>query len=335
MDVPLLLWLRSYLENRSQCVRVKGCISRPILITTGIPQGSHLGPLLFTAFINDIGAELVNSRFLLFADDLKLFKVIRNVSDQCSLQSDLRILESWCERNKMTLNTKKCHIITFSKSVNAMHFQYVLNGAPLSRVDSIRDLGVVFHQSLSFTVHIESIVCRANRMAGFIRRQCAEFNNVTALIHLFNSLVRPILEYCSVVWSPFYAIHIKRIEDIQRKFVNFILFKLGIDKTSYTYEGRLELLSMVSLEARRKYDCVKCGYKIINGHIDCAELISYFGLRVPTFNTRCRDLFSVEYHRTNYGMHGPIVSMCRAMNLLPFDCDLFDCTIKQLKGFML
>lgn len=335
VDAPLLLWLYSYLDNRNQCVRIKNCTSRPIQVTSGVPQGSHLGPLLFTVFINDIGAELVNSKFLLFADDLKLFSVVRDAADQRGLQSDLRTLEAWCVRNSMTLNTDKCHIITFTKSPHAMYFQYALNGKSLTRVDSIRDLGVVFHQSLNFNLHIESIVCRAYRMAGFIRRQCAEFNSVAPLIHLFQSLVRPVLEYCSVIWSPFYEVHIKRLEDVQRKFVNFLLFKLNIDKELYSYTDRLQLLGMVSLEARRRFDSVKCGYRIINGHVDCSELISYFAFRVPTFNSRCKDLFSVEYHRTNYGMHGPVISMCRAINSLPVECDLFKCSIAQLRRFVL
>ena len=331
----LLCWLRSYLLDRSQCVRIKGVLSRPISVTSGVPQGSHLGPLLFSFFINDIASEFGGGRFLLFADDLKLFKIIHDASDQQDLQADLHALDDWCCRNKMDLNIAKCSTITFSKSARPLDFSYTIRGVPLSRVDRVRDLGVTFHSSLSFNIHIENILSKANKMVGFIKRQCCSFTNVLPMLQLYYSLVRPVLEYCSVVWCPSYGIHIKRVENVQRRFVNYILFKLAIDRSDYSYQGRLRLLGMQSLEARRKNDSIKMGYKILSNQLDCNDLTGCLALRVPSLDTRCHDLFHVRFHRTNYGMHSPLTVMCRNLNSLPPECDLFHCTLAQLKSFLL
>ena len=96
---PLLSWLESYLSGRVQIVKVANSLSLPINVTSGVPQGSHIGPLLFNVFINDIVDVLSEANFLLYADDLKLFRVIRGFEDANCMQDDLLRLERWCTTN--------------------------------------------------------------------------------------------------------------------------------------------------------------------------------------------------------------------------------------------
>ena len=107
LNAPLLLWLRSYLCGRRQIVRIANFNSYEIEIPSGVPQGSHLGPLLFNVFINDIRECFSLSQFQLFADDLNFSSIIANESDHDKLQYDLNSLVDWCQRNGMSLNPEK------------------------------------------------------------------------------------------------------------------------------------------------------------------------------------------------------------------------------------
>ena len=217
----LLRWLFSYLSGRVQRVRVGDVLSREIFATSGVPQGSHLGPLLFLLFIDDIRQVLLNSEFLLFADDLKIYKCVSSLSDSLSLQSDLDRLSEWCLLNHMELNISKCHVLRLSRCKNPLLLPYEIAGTQLSSVDVTRDLGVLIDSSFSFTQHIQHIVAVSNKVLGFLTRSCADFANPTTLCYLYNTLVRPHLEYASVIWAPRWAKYKVQLERVQHRFLRF------------------------------------------------------------------------------------------------------------------
>jgi hypothetical protein len=105
---PLLSWFESFLTNRVQAVKYENHISDQINILSGVPQGDHLSPLLFSIFINDIQKIITNSNCLLFADDTKIYKKIECFDDALKLQEDLINLYHWCIENDMSLNIDKC-----------------------------------------------------------------------------------------------------------------------------------------------------------------------------------------------------------------------------------
>ena len=121
---PLLSWLKSYLSKRKQFVLINGIKSRCIDAVSGVPQGSHLGPVLFSLFVNDIVNVIHSSEILLFADDVKIFKCIGSLNDCLALQADLYNFEMWCEYNKLELNIPKCKFITFSRKRCSINYQY-------------------------------------------------------------------------------------------------------------------------------------------------------------------------------------------------------------------
>lgn len=126
-----LQWLSSYLRDRTLVVKIKGQLSNKIFPTSGVPQGSHLGPLLFIIFINDIKNYIKSCEFICYADDLKLYREIKSIDDMLMLQDDLESLYDWSVINKLPLNFEKCETITFTKKRKTMNYYYNINGTVL------------------------------------------------------------------------------------------------------------------------------------------------------------------------------------------------------------
>ena len=151
----LLLWLSSYLSNRQHTVKIDGITSNAFTTTSGIPQGSHLGPLLFILFINDISDVITSAEFLIYAGDLKLFHHIDSNYDRYLLQIDLDNVVEWSNCNRLYLNNNKSKIITFSRGcVYSCAINYSIEGTILEKVDSIRDLGIIYQYNFHFDFFI-------------------------------------------------------------------------------------------------------------------------------------------------------------------------------------
>ena len=221
----LLEWLTSYLTDRTQIVRIQSFHSTEIKIPSGVPQGSHLGPLLFNIYINDIESCFVSAFFLLFADDLKFYLKVQDQHDCIRLQADLDRLTQWCDQNGMELNNNKCQLMIFSRGRSPLNHVYHIKGSSLFLAPQIKDLGVMLDSHLSFTPHLDSVVSKSLQMLGFIKRNTKDFLNIPSIKLLYCSLVRPHLEYCSSVWSPSYNVHIQAIDRVQHKFLRYIAYK--------------------------------------------------------------------------------------------------------------
>ena len=111
-------WFRSYLTNRSQQVSINGSLSYSLPVSSGVPQGSILGPLLFLVYVNDLPTAITTSQLLMFADDTKCFSGISSALDPITLQSDLNAITSWCTVNKLSLNEAKCVYLRFFPTSN-------------------------------------------------------------------------------------------------------------------------------------------------------------------------------------------------------------------------
>lgn len=147
------------------------------------------------------------------------------------------------------------------------------------------------------------------------------FRQPASVITLFVALVRSILEYCSVVWSPIYNIHIDRIEAIQRRFFRHLSSKFGLRRTLSTYDARLEYFGLPTLQSRRKVYEYSTLYKIINAKWDASELLSHFSIKIGS--NRKQTLFSLPSCNNNVTYNDPVFRMCRAHNDHCKDLDVF------------
>lgn len=189
--------------DRKLVVKIGADISRTFANVSGVPQGSNLGPLLFTIFINDLSFVLPPGCRLFYADDLKLYMAIMSVQDCSNLQSQIDCLVEWCSENFLTLSVQKCSIVSFHRKQHPIIFQYNIAGQTLARVSQVRDLGVTLDTAFTFRAHYDDMICRANRQLGFMFKIASEFKDPHCLRSLYCALVRPILESDVVVWCPY------------------------------------------------------------------------------------------------------------------------------------
>lgn len=159
-----------FLQNRFQYVTINDNESPHCPVTSGVPQGSVLGPLLFLIYINDL-PDAITSSIRLFADDCVIYRNISEPSDPSKLQTDLNTISAWCNTWLMKLNVDKCKYMRLTRTIKHTPVNtYFLNGSPLSSVTTYKYLGVQISDNLSWQPHIEYISNNANRMLGFLRR---------------------------------------------------------------------------------------------------------------------------------------------------------------------
>lgn len=310
-----LKWIHSYLTNRVCKVKVEGYVSQPYFQTSGVPQGSILGPLLFNLFINDISSCFSHSNFLLYADDLKFFTKIESLQDINDLQVDLDNLVMWCNINKLFLNLSKCFHVSYFRSLNPIQPTFKIGSHNLTKLTSIRDLGIIFDTSLSFIPHIDHIIPEAYKVFAFIKRNCAEFSDPNTAKLIYTAFVRSKLEYASIVWDPQCSAHIVRIERIQKNFTKFALKNL-FPAQMPPYRSRFLLLGLQSLESRRKYQSACFIFDLLNNNIDSPDLLSLVPTFVPPRSLRVVNLFDIPFHRTNYARNGPLTRTFLNLNFI-------------------
>ena len=159
----------AFLSNRTQATVVNGVHSRYVEVTSGVPQGSVLGPMLFLLYINDIN-NAIKSQIKLFANDTVLYRNIRNKNDHVILQNDLDTISSLAERWLMELNINKCSVLSITLKHNSIYHDYNILGATLKRVTNHDYLGVSISSDLNWLRHVTKIYNKASRTLGLLKR---------------------------------------------------------------------------------------------------------------------------------------------------------------------
>ena len=205
---PLLSWLNSFLINRNQHVIVRGTYSKWTKVTPGVPQGTVLGPIMFLIYINDISNELFY---------IKVYGVLNNVvEDHRTLKNDSMKLEMWSANWQLNFNIEKCKVMRITKKTDHRRPSYTLTNKAVNVVDETKDIGINITSKLSWSLHVNQCVNKANRVLGFLKRTVAP-KNYQLFSNLYKTLVHSILEYCSPVWSPYLKKDIKALEKLPRR----------------------------------------------------------------------------------------------------------------------
>jgi len=234
-------WIENWLTGRKQRVVINGLKSEWAEVKSGVPQGSILGPLLFSIYINDL-EENVSNNMLKFADDSKLWGRVNSPEEVTSMQEDLIKLGEWSDKNSMPFNVSKCKVMHVGRK-NSRE-KYKLKGQQILETKEEKDLGVVFNESFKPSINCNKVSKSANKVIGLIKRT---ISNKTAegMLILYKTLVRPIVDYCISVWRPFTKKDKEKLEKVQRRYTKMIIGCRG-----KTYEQRLDKLRLTTLDQR-------------------------------------------------------------------------------------
>ena len=309
-------WLKNFLDNRTQRVVISNTYSQPVEVSSGVPQGSVIGPLMFNMFFDGITsctAPLENDGSIcLFADDAKLYS-----SNDIKLQSALNLLHTWTLNHQLNLAPNKCFLLKLQKPNSISTSSLHLNGQLLQLTHKIKDLGIIISDNLKWAQHINFVYSKASSRSFHLLKSF-KTRNISTLIKLFKTYVRPHLEFNTPIWSPYLRKDIDKIERVQRHYTKYAFLRCGIKFDSY--EDRLAQLHMASLQCRRiKFDLLLM-YKIVYSMCDL-NFHDFFFFRSLPYNMRGNSLM-VDTHikfKSTQWLNSFFPRSAKFWNLLPND----------------
>ena len=246
----VLQWIQSWLTGRQQRVVLNGSVSEWMPVTSGVPQGSVLGPTCFVIFINDLDdvLDLVNGFVSKFADDTKYGRIIRDDDDRKAMQRDIDNLTKWTEIWQMDFNFKKCKIMHFGGTNPKYSYcmgGYAPAGTVLQAVSEEKDIGVIVSDSLKPSSQCAKAVKKANSILGQMSRS-VHYRDKSVWIGLYKTYVRQHLESAVQAWSPWYRKDIELLERVQKRVVDMV-----VGLRSREYGDKLRELKLTTLHERR------------------------------------------------------------------------------------
>ncbi len=277
----LLSWIEAWLKGRRQRVVIGKHYSDWKEVTSGVPQGSVLGPLLFLIFINDL-PDAIASHIKLYVDDSKIIRIIKSEQDTIDLQEDIDAAAEWSQNWLIPFNIEKCKVMHIGRPGNRSNNFYTMpdtNGIRrlLDVTAKERDLGVLVSNDLKVRIQVESAASVANRVLGRLKKTFRS-RGLALWRALYLAYVRPHLEFAVQAWSP----HLKRdigiIERVQHRATKVIT---SLKHMPYTM--RLRELELTTLEERRVRGDLIEQFKIFHG-LD--EVHFFVPQKAPSWQTQ-------------------------------------------------
>lgn len=279
-SLTALNWMGSYLSNRKQRVFYNGSFSDAKNTYCGVPQGSCLGPLLFSIFINDLPYVVNNANIVMYADDSTMFSAAHSSAElKKNLSDELLTISKWVQINKLILNIEKTKCIIFSQKYNisrAADLNLFIDGTPVEQVTDVTLLGVILDNTLSWSKHIDHIVSSMGKGIA-VARKCSAFISSLVLKDVVQSIVLSHLEYCPIIWSSASEKHLKKLQIVQNRAARLVLH--------YQFQASVadmhRKLSWLLVKDKLHLRVLVYFYKVIKYHTPCFffEKLVYVGFR--------------------------------------------------------
>ena len=324
-------WIFAFLSSRKQVILANGEASTVSEVTSGVPQGTVLGPLLFLIIINDLGDDIYNSFISLFADDTRISRVIRKEEDIEDFQQEINKVYDWCKTNNMKFNTTKFEVLKHGKDEELKNdFNYFTPEYEdiIERKEVLRDLGVQANDKAGFEDHINKVCNSVTKKVGWVLRT---FNNRSTSVMklLWNQIIQGHIDYGSQLWQPQQSSSMQRIENLLKTYSKRIP-----EIREENYWKRLLLLKMNSQQRRMERYRILYVWKALEGIVpDCGIKVrnnqeSRFGrsCELPKISNKATQ-HVISLREQSFQVHGP-----RLFNSLPKSLrNITKCEIKHFK----
>ena len=330
VSTDALQWFRSYLSNRNQVVRINSTLSDALPLVSGVPQGSIMGPLLFTIYVNDIPTIPKNCSTECYVDDTKLymsFGVKECHNAVTAINEDLLRIRDWCFDNGLLLNPEKTKLIVYGSrqmTEKLPQSNISLLGKELTPANTVKDLGVTFDKNLTFNEHTINLVSSCTSALAQISRVKHIFKN--ELITIINALVFSKLYYCSSVWSNTTLSNIQKLQKVQNFAVRIVSNKRKYDHIT----PALKNLKWLPVQQQLFYRDAILAFKCMTG-LAPNYLSSNFVSRgeISKRTTRNSNLLNIPLLRTKTGQRSSTYRIVKIWNDLPSEIKL----AKNVKDF--
>lgn len=260
MNVPqfIIKWIRSFLSDRKQRVKLTNCYSDWQTLKGGVPQGSVLGPVLFLVMINDLLIDW-SDRWK-YVDDSTFAERVSSTGNS-ELQELVNVIYDWTKVNHMKLNIGKCKelIIDFAKEKHDF-LPLTINNVGIERTKSARILGLFVQDNLKWNEHVNHIVKKAGKRLYMLRVLKRSNADINTLITVYCVIIRPILEYACQVWHFNITEYLSEdIEKVQKRALRIVL-------PLATYSEACRVTGVPSLKDRRQLLCERFFVKNAHGN---------------------------------------------------------------------
>lgn len=323
--------LQSYLSYRKQIVYLNNEHSEIKSVTSGVPQGSILGPLLFNIYLNDIININPIAKFIIYADDTSMFfsgSDITDLAGECN--HTLTELQKWSTANSMIVNVNKSKAVIFRSKNKPVppHPCIILNSNRIEIVDNFKCLGVVFSANMSWESHVNSLATKLAQITGIIGRLRYVLTSSVKLM-LYNSLFYSYLNYCQLVWGTASHSCLQRIHVLQKKYLRHIYNAPYATPSSDFFNEtgviRIHSLYKYRLSVRFKLD--------IKRNIDFIRTLAHLRKRDSNYSVRHREPWAVPVPRLNTGKERLQYTLPHLLNHYhQIQFDLFSCNHRELRA---
>lgn len=306
--------LKSYLTNRFQVVKMGTIQSSPRLITCGVPQGSILGPLLFIIYINNIYELDLKGEITLYADDTCLFYFGHSIDVVIEeAQKDLHLLNVWFQCNLLTINTSKTNYIIFKAKNKKIHDHKPLNidGMIINKTNTEKYLGLLLDEHLTWKPHLEKLRSKIASLSGLLRRITGCLPRKVRYV-IYNSLVKPHLDYLIEVWGSAAKTNLQYIQTTQNKIIK-TLFNYDFLTPTYNLYKQTKLLNITQ---NYKYNTCILIFKILNNTIH-SQIKFTKNSNIQKRYLRSAQDIHVPFTRTKYGKRNLTHEGAQIFNKLP------------------
>ena len=315
----LLMFVRNYLSDRAFCVRVNKANSQSVAVTAGVPQGSVLGPVLFSAYINEVGlVELSEgAQIIFYADDMVYIRAMDQANSEEEMKKDTLNLNNKVKELKLKMNITKCRymLMTLSNRDVSLAEPPTVDGIPLERVGSYRYLGVHLDPALRYDVHAHHVNTKSKQSLGLLYRTVRKWAPPSILSKAYKSTTLPALLYGQEACFPAAEKHRMLVERAHSFAARLVSNDFKSDRDAVLNKLDWKPICQIVTEQRlllmRKY---VDGRRILPG--DYLKEVSSTDLRRSGRTGHSRQLM-IPKCSSSKAMQSPLVVMIKAWNALP------------------
>ena len=318
--------ITSFLSNRRQKVFIDSQLSSYLPINFGVPQGSVLGPTLFSIYINDLPLHITSTTEL-FADDTTLHTNDKDANNVCTkLQKDIDNLVEWTELNHMALHPQKSKFMLITtrqkrQNIKSKLKELRVRDRALEEVDSYKILGLIVDNNLSWSTHI-STLCKKMSKKIFQLNRIKHFLDQHSRRLFFHAYLLPDIDYASTCWDLASQNCLRHLSSIYRRSLKLILLKSTIHNSDY------KELNILPLNLKCRFNKGVFMYKIMNGLAP-----SYLVDKFPSIQVRSKTKIFIPRPRTDLFMSSFTFSGSKLWNEMPCHLKSFSSLFSFKKAY--